>query len=405
MGDDKAEFRPTRLDTLVSAWQRIFPHNKITRANSALLFSTNAGSDLIPIRKLSSGEKTVLYYLAAILYAPKQSMVFIDEPTIFLHPSLMQLLWNALEGLRPDCTFIYNTSDAEFLASRTQNLCIWVKKYSAASHSWDYSLIQPGTIPDDIFISLMGQRRPVLFIEGDTTHSLDAKLYPLIFEESIVRPLGSCNKVIEATRSFRDLQPMHHLQSQGIVDRDRRTPKEIEYLRSRGILVPEVAEIENIFMLEGVITFMARQKNKDPQRVISRVKDNIIKLFETKHYEQALQHTRHKMKRDIECRADARVATIQQLEEHLNTLIKKIDVTTRFNSLLTHFRSLIDNRDYPGILKVFNHKPMLAESGVINLLGFHSRSEYVTAILDTLKSNRPEAAHLRQIIKNVFIPQ
>ena len=63
--------------------------------------------------------------------------------------------------------------------------------------------------------------------------------------------------MIESTRSFNDLKQMHHLDSHGIVDRDRRTDAEVGYLRRKNILVPEVAEVENIFLLEDVVKTMA----------------------------------------------------------------------------------------------------------------------------------------------------
>ena len=50
--------------------------------------------------------------------------------------------------------------------------------------------------------------------------------------------------MIEATRTFNDLSAFHHLDSHGVVDRDRRDANEVGYLRQRKVFVPEVAEIE-----------------------------------------------------------------------------------------------------------------------------------------------------------------
>lgn len=403
MGDRKAHFEPTGLDELVEIWQHIFPGNQIMRLQGSLMFSTRSGEGLVSAMKLSGGERTVLYYVAAMLYAPQGAIVFIDEPSMFLHPSLLQPLWNSIEGMRPDCTFVYNTSDAEFLSSRTSNACIWVRSFDAESSTWDYSLLHPGDLPDDLFITLVGARRPVLFIEGDATHSIDAKLYPLVFPGNTIRPLGSCNKVIEATRSFCDLRPMHHLDSFGIVDRDRRTDYEVKYLRGKNIMVPEVAEIENIFLLEGVMALMARRRKKSPARVVGRVKNNVINMFRKHHKEQVLLHVRHKMKRDLECRSDARVASIDALEKHLARLPESIDVRSHYNRLLKEFRRMADEGDYAGILRVFNHKPMLPECGVVNMLGFKSKDEYISAVLDTMKSSGEQAEQMRRVIRSCFL--
>lgn len=405
MGNTHAHFEPTRLDRLVEIWQRIFPDNQILRNRGTLQFLTGSGERTVSAIKLSSGERTVLYYVAALLYAPSGALVFIDDPSLFLHPSLIQPVWNAIEGMRPDCRFIYNTSDPEFLSSRTANACIWVKRHDAEKQTWDYTLPTPGSLPDELFLSLMGSRRPVLFIEGDATHSIDSKLYPLIFPRHIVRPVGSCSKVIEATRSFCDLRPIHHLDSHGIVDRDRRTEKEVDYLRKKNIMVPEVAEIENIFLLEEVIAIMARRRRKNIERTLAKVRKAVISMFARQHQEQALQHVRHKMKRELECRADAKVRSIEALERHLHALPDSINMRADYENLMREFGRMIESRDYRAILKVFNHKPMLPESGVIQLLGYHTKDEYITSVLDTLKTDSPDAEALRHAIRACFLAE
>lgn len=396
------KLKPTKLDSLVKLWQSIFPDNTIMREQGRLLFSTPGGPDLISAVKLSSSEKTVLYYIAAVLYAPENGVIFVDNPAIFLHPAIMHVVWNAIEGMRPDCTFVYNTSDIEFINSRTENVTIWVKSQDTASRSWDYEIFAPGTVPEDLTASLLGTRRPVLFIEGDATHSIDAKLYPLLFPRHSVRPLGSCNKVIEATRSFSDIKQIHHLDSYGIVDRDRRTESEVQYLRSKNIMVPDVAEIENIFMLESVIRIMASIRGRNPDRVAAKVKSAVLKMFESHFRDQVLQHVRHRMKRMLETRGDARVHTIGELEKHLRSLPDIIDVRTHYNTLMYEFRAIVQSREYSAVLRVFNHKPMLADSQVAPLLGYPNKDAYIRGVLTALKRHDSKAADLRAAIRQVF---
>ena len=61
------------------------------------MFSTASGSDPISLGKLSKGEQTVLYYAAAVLYAMPGAVIFVDSPSLFIHPSLLGNLWNAIE--------------------------------------------------------------------------------------------------------------------------------------------------------------------------------------------------------------------------------------------------------------------------------------------------------------------
>lgn len=242
--------RQTRMDCLKLLWERVFPGNRIVISKGVLMFATTSGDDLISAEQLSQSEQTVLYYAAAVLYAMPGAVIFVDSPSLFLHPSVLNSLWNTIEELRPDCIFVYNSVDVEFVNSRTHNVCIWVKSFDAEERAWDYEVILPGNLKEELFVDLIGTRKPVLFIEGDARHSIDARLYPLVFTDCTVKPLGSCDKVIETTRTFNDLKNMHHLESKGVVDRDRRTDPEVDYLRRKSVMVPDVAEVENLFLLE-----------------------------------------------------------------------------------------------------------------------------------------------------------
>ncbi|MCM1320029.1 MAG: DUF4435 domain-containing protein [Muribaculaceae bacterium] len=398
----RVRLEPTKLDALVQIWQDIFPDNTIMRQHGELLFATPGGEDLISTRKLSSSEKTVLYYIAAVLYAPINGVIFVDNPALFLHPAMLHVVWNAVEGLRPDCIFVYNTSDVDFMNSRTENLLIWVKSQDTGAGAWDYEVLAPGSAPDDLTACLLGTRRPVLFIEGDATHSIDSKLYPLLFPYHSVRPVGSCNKVIEATRSFGDMKQMHRLESYGIVDRDRRTEQEVAYLRGKNIMVPDVAEIENIFMLESVIRIMAGIRKRQPDRVVQKVKNAVLKMFGAKFREQVLLHVRHRMKRMLETRGDARVRTIGELEKHLRELPDIIDVRTNYEQLMKEFHDIVNNHDYQGVLRVFNYKPMLADSQVAPLLGYPNKDAYISGVLSAMKGHGKQARLLRAAIREVF---
>lgn len=392
----------TRLDRVMDLWERIFPGNHILSEAGTLMFANECDQDAITSSRLSQGEKAVLYYVAAVLYAMPKAVIFIDSPSLFMHPAMLRNLWNAIEELRPDCRFVYNTVDMDFVSSRTENACIWVKSFDARNCQWDYEVLDSGKLSDELFLDIIGTRKPVLFIEGDATHSIDGKLYPLVFTEYTVKPLGSCDKVIESTRTFNDLKYMHHLDSHGIVDRDRRTDAEVEYLRRKRILVPDVAEVENIFLLEDVIATMATRRGRDPEKVTGKVKNEVMNMFRRHSDEQALLHVRHKVKRDVECRVDGRFTCITALETHLRSLVDKLKPREYYNHLRQKFQTMTDTGDYAGVLKVFNHKPMLPDCNVAQLLGYKRKEDYIAGVIGTLKGSGNDAKKLRTAIKRCF---
>lgn len=392
--------KPTKLDIIKRHWERIFPGNRISREKGMLRFATSSGSDLITPHSLSQGEKAVLYYLGAAVYAMKDAVIFIDSPTLFVHPTVLGSLWNSIEELRPDCTFVYISVDEDFISTRTHNTCIWVKSYDSERHAWDYDILGPDSKSEDLLVEFAGSRRPVLFIEGDARHSIDVRLYGLVFPDMTIRPVGSCNKVIETTRSFNDQREIHHLRSYGIVDRDRRTEQEVSYLRAKQIMVPDVAEIENIFLLPGVIKLIAKRRGRDGAKIMRRVERDVIRMFKRYSEEQALQHVRHKVKREVETKIDARFSCITALETHLRGLPGKLQPRRQYNALREEFAVMVRDNDYESILRVFNHKPMLPDSGVHQMLGYRTKEDYIGGVLDTLKSSGKDSEALRQIIRH-----
>lgn len=398
-----AKLPSTKLDKVIDVWQEVFSGSKILIEGGKMLISREGDKQSYSSMKLSAGERAVMYYVGAALMAMKNAVIFIDNPGIFLHQSITKSLWDRIEQLRPDCTFIYTTHDIDFASSRTDNTVIWVREYDAVANTWDYDILPDhAELSDDIYLTIIGARKPVLFIEGDGVHSIDSKLYPLIFPQYTVKPLGSCNKVIEATRAFNGLTTFHHMDSYGIVDRDRRDDGEVKYLRTKKILVPNVAEIENILMLEEVIRTVASRHHKDENRVFTKVKTTILELFKQEVRQQALMHTRHRVKRTLEYRVDGRFNNINSLEDHINDLAKEINPRGMYEAFCREFHGYVATGDYQNVLRVFNRKSMIPSSNVSGLCGLSNKDAYIHTIIKILKQNGKDAQRIRNAVIKCF---
>lgn len=403
MEDDSARPRHTLLDSVIGMWREIFPGNRILIASGELLFARNGDNDTYTSQRLSAGERTVLYYLAAVMYAPEDALIFIDNSAMFLHPSVLASVWNILEDRRRDCTFIYTTHDLDFVSTRSHCAIVWVRSYDPAGETWEYDILPPDSgLSDDIYVAILGARKHVLFIEGDGVNSIDAKLYPLVFKDFTVKSLGSCNKVIEATRAFNDLAGFHHLDSYGIVDRDRRDAGEVKYLRQRKIFVPEVAEIENILMIEEVIRTVASYCHKNEHKAFHKVKEAVMAQFTHDLKRQALLHTRHRVKRTMEYRIDGRFQNIGMLEDHINDLVREVNPRGMYENFCREFRRMVAEGNYADVLRVYNQKSMLPGSNVAGVCGLRNKDEYIKVILEILRHDGAEAARLRRAIMRCF---
>lgn len=398
-----SRLQKTRLDSVIEIWQDIFSGNRVLIDSGKLLFTRGVDLTTHTALRLSDGEKAVLYYAAAVLYAEPGSVIFVESPEIFLHPSITSSLWNRLENLRNDCVFCYTTHDTEFVATRNGATMVWVRDCDPAKAAWDYDIIPPSSgISNELYLTLAGSRKPVLFIEGDSERSIDARLYPLIFPDFTIRSLGSCNKVIEATRTFNDLNAMHKLDSYGIVDRDRRDEHEVGYLRGKKIMVPDVAEVENLLLLEEVVRAMAVTTGNNPDRVFSKVRKAVIAMFNADIRQQALLHTRHRVKRTVEYRVDARFSDITTLERHLDGMLAQIEPRKIYENFCAEFRRYATGGDYRAVLKVYNQKAMLPGCNVAQMCGFGSKNEYIAGVMRLLRARTPEAETAREALRNAL---
>jgi hypothetical protein len=400
-----AELHATRLDRVLELWREVFPENGVLRRGGELLFTDGEGATRSQL-KLSAGEKLVLYYVGGVLYAPENAVIPIENPDMFFHPSTQRRVWDMVEQLRPDCTFIYTTHDLEFASTRTDATTVWVRGCSPNAATYDYDLLPADSpLSEQMYMSIIGARRPVMFIEGDDTRSIDGKLYPLIFPDFTVKPLGSCDRVIESTRVFNSLSGFHHLDSVGIVDRDRRSEREVEYLRAKKIMVPEVAEVENLLLIEEVVRTVAAAHGKDEGKAFAKVKSAVIGMFKQDVRAQALQHTRHYVKRTVEHCIDRRFANIGSLEEHLTGLIDEISPRGVYESFCRDFHTYVVEKDYASILRVYNQKSMLPQSNVASLTGCTDKAHYIGEVLRLLRSDTPYSSRLRTALRRTLMPE
>lgn len=391
----------TKIDRIQAIWEKMFPHNRLVRKSGFIeLVSTSRDGDSYTAGRMSDGEKIVFYLIGTVLCAHPDALLIIEEPELLLHPSIKNILWDEIEMLRPDCTYIYLTHDIEFATSRPDSKRIWIRSYNADARIWDYELIENNeSFPEEVYMEILGSRKPILFIEGTDSNSIDSRLYPLIFPDYLVKPMGGCQKVIETTKAFGQLKDFHTLESKGIVDRDRRTQGEIDYLREQHILVPDVAEVENLLLIEAVIKTVANRLMKDPEAVFGQVKENVTRLFVKDLESQVILHAKHHVRKKLETAVDRKISTVEELTEHVESIRENIHVEDIYNGIKDKFIQYANTSDYKNILRVYNQKGILPQSRLCNLCGISNKESYLNLVLSILKENREDAVAIRSSIK------
>jgi ATPase subunit of ABC transporter with duplicated ATPase domains len=249
------------IDVIIQLWQDIMPHREISFEDGKVT-ARKTGQAEYHGKEMSDGERVTLYLIGQCLCAPDNSIIIIDEPEIHLHKSLMTRLWNKIEEACPNKLLVFITHDLDFAASRKDAKKFWIKNYDGGAN-WTWEEVPDiETIPENLVIEIVGNRKNVIFCEGERA-SYDTILYQAAFPDFHIVARGGCEKVIESTKAVRGTPSLHYLQAFGIIDSDYRTDEEISALRAAGIYTINVAEVENLFCIEPIIRIVASHLQLD----------------------------------------------------------------------------------------------------------------------------------------------
>jgi ABC-type dipeptide/oligopeptide/nickel transport system ATPase component len=398
----QADQKPiTKLDRVQRIWEYVLPHRKlIKKAGSIETYPADNHSAKYNASEMSDGERVIFYLLGEIVSAPVNSIIVVDEPEMHIHKSITKRLWDIIEQERTDCTFVYLTHDIDFASSRQDSVKIWAKSFNGTQ--WDYDVLESNLeLPEQLYLEILGSRKPILFIEGDDS-SIDYKLLQLVYTDYTIKPLGSCIKVFETTKSFNEQKGFHNITSFGLIDRDRRTDEEISSINNPNIWVAKVAEIENFLIIEEVIRIVASAMLKNPDDVFQLVKSNVISFFNTQIEKQALEHTISRVERIFKTSTNnALVKTFTEFEDSLNTFWHHQNFHQIYIEILDLFRTYVNSENYPAILRVFNNKGLIHNSDVVSLCDLNSKNNaYLNYILGILKQNNDHSMTIKTAIIN-----
>lgn len=384
--------QPTKLDYIRKLWHDVLPNKELKL--SAGHIDVVSGVDIkYHGSEMSDGERAIFYYIGEIISAPPNSIVIIDEPENHLHKSILVRLWNSIEEKRKDCFFIYLTHNLDFAVSRLDSQIIWVKEY-LGENNWSYQIIDDTDDIKALSLEILGNRQKILLIEGDKERSLDYKLYSIIFNDYNVIPVGSCQKVIQHTKTCSELSDKHYLDVKGIIDIDRRDENELNNLRAMGVFSLNVAEIENLFLLPEVVEYVFRKmsiQDEDIVKNINIVNSNILNFLDEKKAEQALLFTKKECENKINEAIHRKSTKIEEYIEDVKNIrnIRNMDtfISNTYKENIDTIERICSSRNIDEALKILNNKGVIQRSGVLDILKM-SKDGYINLILRSLQSEK-----------------
>jgi hypothetical protein len=358
----------TYLDIIKRIWESVLPHRELIIGAGKLEANPRNGGTSYHGSEMSDGERVIFYLIGQCLAVKENGIIVIDEPELHLHKALQSRLWDAVETERPDCLFVYLTHDLDFAVTRLNSIKIWLKSYD--SNQWDWRLISESDgegIPENLLLEIIGSRKPILFVEGDK-NSLDFFIFSHLFKKYTVIPLGGCDEVIHATRSFSELGSIHGLECKGIIDRDFRTEKQIENLYDKGIFCLNYSEIENILLSEDVLKKVAHSLyREDIDELIEKVKKLVFDLIKTEK-ERLISSIVASRIEDGFKNFNAKALGERNLQNSLQQMLSTIDLPSLYKEIEESINKILDAQNYSDALRLYNNKGLLPQ--VSNIFQF-----------------------------------
>lgn len=380
----------TIADKIINIWNSVFPHRHIIIEDYKIKAKIPNNEEYLG-SEMSDGERVAIYMIGQCLVAPSNVTIVIDEPEIHLHKAIMHELWDKIEEYCPDNAFVYITHDLEFASSRKDAKKIWVKSYCIENGmpKWDIEILEDhDVIPESLMIEILGNRKNVLFVEGEKG-SYDSMLYSYIYDKHYIVPCHNCYKVIELTKAFNEerIKELHNISVQGIIDRDYLTDAEVEAYRGDGVHTLGVAEVENLYLLTDIQEIVAEHMAlEDIHKVLEDVRNYLFNSFESEKEAQITAICERELRYRLSS-FQKHGNGLAELKSTYREYINTIDIDALCYTIENKVNTIIKETNLDKLLLIYNRKSL--HKRVSNYFKL-SKNEYPQLVLRLLKTDKKE---------------
>ncbi|RVU18481.1 DUF4435 domain-containing protein [Methylobacterium oryzihabitans] len=396
----------TLIDRLQAIWADLIPYQRLIFSEHTIRV-IRASSDGAPYEgaEMSDGERLIVYMLGQALLLSQESLLIVDEPELHMSRALLVRLWDAVERARPDCSFIYITHDIDFAASRRGARMYAVLDYTPPTFkqitvkkrkqtvqdsppSWTLEALPSGSdVPLDVLARIVGSRKPILFVEGQTG-GLDHLIYKAVYKDFTVMPVESCRQVIQLVRSFRMQMPLHWLHCAGLVDRDNRTVDAAGRLED-GLYALPVSEIENLLLIQDVFVALAEALTFPAREVESRfarLKKDVLDAARRQAERISLKQTSSRIW-DSSRAMGVKAKDIAELTCLYEEMVTRTSPHDLYDGYFAEITRILEAEDFATVLQVYDNKGGLLNS-LARSLGLHGPTELEAFVARLLLQER-----------------
>lgn len=384
----KLRLEDSLTEKILGIWNELIK-DRILFSEGALKVQTLGGTEY-PIKYLSSGEKSIFYFLACIFLKEKKSYYFVDEPENNLNPSIVSKLWDIIEKHREGSIFVYLTHDSNFVASRINSKLFWIEKYDGTE--WVYKpLPENDNLPQHLMVALVGNREPVLFCESQDEYKYDDIVFKMMFPEFKVIPAAGCDAVIAKVKAY-SIAGLPQ-KAFGIIDCDYKDQSYLEGQETDGIFHLPFFEIENFLFSEEIITGVIATFSRDKENAFANLKSALKNDFISKKEQWIIRKIAFRLRKTFFTGKIMRLKDFPELKVEYTSFSSSVDLDALHASYEAEVQRVIDADDYNTLLRYYDNKGIFTM--FLPQLKLENKMPYKEAVFTYLSEHKDVLTGLR----------
>lgn len=384
----KLRLEDSLTEKILGIWNELIK-DRILFSEGALKVQTLGGTEY-PIKYLSSGEKSIFYFLACIFLKEKKSYYFVDEPENNLNPSIVSKLWDIIEKHREGSIFVYLTHDSNFVASRINSKLFWIEKYDGTE--WVYKpLPENDNLPQHLMVALVGNREPVLFCESQDEYKYDDIVFKMMFPEFKVIPAAGCDAVIAKVKAY-SIAGLPQ-KAFGIIDCDYKDQSYLEGQETDGIFHLPFFEIESFLFSEEIITGVIATFSRDKENAFANLKSALKNDFISKKEQWIIRKIAFRLRETFFTGKIKRLKDFPELKVEYTSFSSSVDLDALHASYEAEIQRVIDADDYNTLLRYYDNKGIFTM--FLPQLKLENKMPYKEAVFTYLSEHKDVLTGLR----------
>lgn len=371
---------PKKSEQVVSIWKDLVKGRELY-FNRGLKVRP-IGGDEYPLSRLSSGEKSILFFLVTTILSDDFDYYFIDEPENNLNPNIVSKLWDRIEFLKPNSTFVYLTHNSEFVQSRIDSRIFWIKNFDGKTWEKEEIFLNP-VFPKEMMVELYGNRDPIIFCESNDKNKYDIQLFNLLYKGYKVLPCGGCDNVKKYVKAYKTLNLPN--ECFGIIDKDYLKDDVIKGYKKKNIYCLPFHEIENIFCIQPILELMDKISLKKSS--IDKTKKFIKEKFIANKENWIIRHCAFDLRDNISYHDKILSLTneTELLENYKQSIKTDYDINRLYDEYESKFNAILSKDSYDEFLKNIDLKSIMR---LISKFFFNKNTDYEEKVFKELK--KPE---------------